>query len=198
MTAEVAIVEPSTEWAAEFRALARDIQGALGPLALRVDHIGSTSVPGLAAKDIIDVQVAVADLSFDELEPRMSAIGVRAPSTPPPWRDHVPASQSEPADPDDWRKLFFVRPRSDGIRRANVHVRVLGKPNQRYALLFRDYLRTHPPATAAYAALKRKLAALGLAIDTYADVKDPACDIIIAAAEDWAAETRWEPGPSDA
>ena len=57
---------------------------------------------------------------------------------------------------------------------------------------------TGPGRTAAYATLKRKLAALGLATGTYADVKDPACDIIIAAAEDWAEQTSWHPEPSDA
>jgi GrpB-like predicted nucleotidyltransferase (UPF0157 family) len=65
-----------------------------------------------------------------------------------------------------------------------VHVRVEGRPNQRYALLFRDYLRAHPDAAAAYAALKRALAALGIDREVYADVKDPACDLIFVAAED--------------
>jgi GrpB-like predicted nucleotidyltransferase (UPF0157 family) len=194
----VSIVEPSAAWAAEFRALAAELRGSLGELALRIDHIGSTSVPGLAAKDIIDIQVAVADLSLAELEPGMTAIGLQAPPPGQPREDHVPAWQTDVSDPADWRKLFFFRSGSDESRRANVHVRVLGKPNQRYALLFRDYLRTHPAATAAYAALKRKLAALSPRLDIYADAKDPVCDIIIAAAEDWAAQTGWQPGLSDA
>jgi GrpB-like predicted nucleotidyltransferase (UPF0157 family) len=196
-SAEVTIVEPSADWAAQFRALAAELRDALGPLALRIDHIGSTSVQGLAAKDIIDVQVTVANLSFERLEPRLSFIGLLTPQPRQRSEDHVPPWQIEVSNPADWRKLFFFRSTSDGMRRANVHIRVLGKPNQRYALLFRDYLRTHPATTAAYATLKRKLAALGLGIDTYADVKDPACDIIIAAAEDWAEQTNWHPGPSD-
>lgn len=195
---EVAIVEPSAAWVAQFGALAAELRDVLGQLALRIDHIGSTSVPGLAAKDIVDVQVAVVDLSLEELEPRMRRIGLQTPRPRQPWQDHVPPWLVEVSDPADWRKLFFFRSGADGIRRANVHVRVLGKPNQRYALLFRDYLRTHPAATAAYATLKRQLAALGLRIDTYTDVKDPACDIIIAAAEDWAEQTGWRPGPFDA
>jgi GrpB-like predicted nucleotidyltransferase (UPF0157 family) len=59
-------------------------------------------------------------------------------------------------------------------------------------LLFRDYLRAHPDATVAYARLKRALAALGIDRGTYADVKDPVCDLILIAAEDWAARTGWQ------
>jgi GrpB-like predicted nucleotidyltransferase (UPF0157 family) len=128
----------------------------------------------------------------------MSAIDLQTPPMRHVWEDHVPPWQVEMTDPADWRKLFFFRSSSDGIRRANIHIRVLGKPNQRYTLLFRDYLRTHPAATAGYAGLKRKLAGLGLRIDAYADVKDPACDIIVAAAEDWAEQIDWHPGPTDA
>ena len=73
----------------------------------------------------------------------------------------------------------------------NLHIRVAGRPNQRYPLLFRDYLRAHPESAAAYAALKRALAALGIDRGVYADVKDPACDLIFVAAEDWAAQTGW-------
>jgi GrpB-like predicted nucleotidyltransferase (UPF0157 family) len=100
--------------------------------------------------------------------------------------DHRPPGASGPDD--DWRKLLF-KPKAG--RPVNVHVRVEGRPNQRYALLFRDYLRAHPDAAAAYAALKRALAALGIDREVYADVKDPACDLIFVAAEDWAAASNW-------
>jgi GrpB-like predicted nucleotidyltransferase (UPF0157 family) len=75
---------------------------------------------------------------------------------------------------------------------------VQGRANQRYALLFRDYLRAHPRSAAAYAELKRRLASNLADLRTYPDVKDPACDLIIVAAEDWADATGWMPGPSDA
>ena len=77
-------------------------------------------------------------------------------------------------------------------------MRAANRANQRYALLFRDYLRAHPAAVEAYAELKRRLAAELRNVGVYADVKDPACDLIIVAAEDWAEATGWEPGPSDA
>ena len=73
-----------------------------------------------------------------------------------------------------------------------------GNANQRYALLFRDYLRAHPSTAEAYGSLKRGLAAVAPDVDAYSDLKDPACDLIYLAAEDWAAATGWDPGPSDA
>ena len=66
-------------------------------------------------------------------------------------------------------------------------------------LLFRDYLRAHPVAAGAYAQIKLQLARYGPEDwDHYYDIKDPVCDVIIAAAEDWARATGWAPGPSDA
>ena len=77
--------------------------------------------------------------------------------------------------------------------RGFLHVRVLGRPNQRYALLFRDYLRSHPEAAAAYAAVKRCLATRHAAdIRAYVDIKDPVCDVIMSAAEEWAKVTSWQ------
>ena len=87
-----------------------------------------------------------------------------------------------------WRKLFF-QPREG--RPVNVHVRAVGRPNQRY--LFRDHLRAHLGAAEAYAELKRRLAALGIDRDVYAEIKDPACDVIVVAAEEWAAHGGWRP-----
>ena len=81
---------------------------------------------------------------------------------------------------------------------THTHVRIMGRANQRYPLLFRDYLRT-PPATAdSYAELKRRLAANLADPQTYPEVKDPAVDLIYWAAEEWATATHWQPGPSDA
>jgi GrpB-like predicted nucleotidyltransferase (UPF0157 family) len=77
-------------------------------------------------------------------------------------------------------------------------MRVQGRANQRYPLLFRDYLRTHPATAQAYAELKRRLAQHLADPRMYPEVKDPAVDLIYLAAEDWAAATLWQPGPSDA
>ena len=179
-------------WADEFAAIGAELRGALGDIALRIDHIGSTSVPGLAAKDRIDLQITVAGLDAESIRPAVEAIGYR-------WRnditgDHCPPGMTLPAD--QLTKLCAQRSRP---RDVNCHIRVDGSFNQRYALLFRDYLRTHPAAAAAYGELKRQLAARFTDDwDAYYDIKDPAIDMLMAGAEEWAARTTWEPGPSDA
>lgn len=161
-------------------------------VAIRIDHIGSTSVPGLAAKDVIDIQVTVPDfMRWDELEPLISRSGY---VVTPVRTDHRPPRAGGPES--DWEKRFFQA--SAGARRVHVHVRVDGRANQRYALLFRDYLRAHVGAAEAYAELKRRLASLGIDLRTYAEVKDPVCDLIMDAAGPWADATGWMPGPSDA
>ena len=77
-------------------------------------------------------------------------------------------------------------------------MRAAGRANQRYALLFRDCLRSHPDVAWAYGELKRRLAlCVGDDRHLYAETKDPVCDIIIGGAEEWARTTRWTPGPSD-
>jgi GrpB-like predicted nucleotidyltransferase (UPF0157 family) len=84
------------------------------------------------------------------------------------------------------------------MRPTNTHIRVEGHANQRYALLFRDYLRAHPHMAEAYADTKRRLAAIAPTRADYVDAKDPICDLIAFPAEDWAEATSWEPGPPDA
>ena len=75
---------------------------------------------------------------------------------------------------------------------ANLHIHVTGRFNQRYALLFRDGLRTHRSATGAYASIKQRLVTwFPEDEDAYYEMKDPVCDIVIAAALDWATIARW-------
>ncbi|HYV22962.1 MAG TPA: GrpB family protein [Candidatus Bathyarchaeia archaeon] len=180
----VTIVEPKATWPTEFEAIAVSLRQALGSLALRIDHIGSTAVPGLPAKDLIDVQITVAALDRKRLAPALARAGFV--DREDIGQDHRPPGATGPDG--GWRKLFF---QAGSGRPVNVHVRVAGAPNQRYALLFRDYLRTHPESAAAYARLKRALAELGIDPGAYADVKDPACDLIFMAADAWAAQTSW-------
>jgi GrpB-like predicted nucleotidyltransferase (UPF0157 family) len=187
----VEIVPYQPSWPAEFLEIASVLRLGLGTLALRIDHIGSTSVPGLAAKDVIDIQITVTALD-DAVVLAMSALGYTQPEGI--WRDHRPPDIG--GSEAEWEKLFFRPP--PGQRRTNTHVRVQGRANQRYALLFRDYLRAHPATVKAYAELKRRLAEHLVDPQTYPEVKDPAVDLIYFAAEDWAAAVYWQPGPSDA
>jgi len=186
----VEIVPYQENWPSEFHAIAASLRRALGELALRIDHIGSTSVPGLPAKDVIDIQITVAALD-DRVRSAMATLGY----TPlEGWCDHCPPHV--PGPETEWDKLLFLPP--PGQRRTHTHVRVQGRANQRYALLFRDYLRAHPATAEAYAELKRRLAQYLADPQMYPEVKDPAVDLIYLAAEDWAAATNWQAGPSDA
>lgn len=187
----IEIVPYHESWPAEFQELAAVMRRALGTMALRIDHIGSTSVPGLAAKDVIDIQITVAELNSD-VSAAMSAIGYRQAQDI--QRDHRPARATGPEA--DWEKLYFRAPA--GQRRTHTHMRVRGRANQQYALLFRDYLRAHPATADSYAELKRRLAENLADPDTYPDVKDPAVDLIYLPAQEWAARTYWQPVPSDA
>jgi GrpB-like predicted nucleotidyltransferase (UPF0157 family) len=185
----ISIVAHRPSWRAEFQQIAAALRAGIGEVALRIDHIGSTSVPNLCAKDVIDLQVTVARLDAGIAE-RLRDLGfVRCPEIN---QDHVPPGYA--GREGDWAKLFFVEP--NGQRRINLHVRQSGRPNQRYALLFRDYLVAHPASAAAYGELKQRLAGSLDSEETYADVKDPAVDLIYLAAEDWASRTQWQPGSS--
>jgi GrpB-like predicted nucleotidyltransferase (UPF0157 family) len=115
-----------------------------------------------------------------------------------PWptiaSDHRPPGSDVP---DDQLVKRFAQ--TAAPRRINLHVRLAGRFNQRYALLCRDYLRSHPDAARAYGEVKRHLVRIvGDDVNAYYDVKDPVFDIIMDGAEAWAAKSSWTPGPSDA
>lgn len=186
----IEIVGYRASWSDEFQEIAAWLRSGLGDLALRIDHIGSTSVPQLCAKDVIDIQVTVEKLGNGNGVALHTLGFVRHPEVN---ADHVPPGHV--GTEDDWSKSLFVQP--SGHRRVNVHVREAGKPNQRYALLFRDYLVAHPKVAAAYGELKRRLAASLARDDDYPDVKDPAVDLIYFAAEQWASQSNWRRRTSD-
>jgi GrpB-like predicted nucleotidyltransferase (UPF0157 family) len=174
-------------WTAEFDLIRSSLSEILGPLALRIDHIGSTSVPGLGAKDVIDVQVTVQALTSDVKEMLVQA-GYEHWATL--TQDHVPFG--EDGDPRLWAKFTFSQPA--GARRANVHVRREGYPNQRYALLFRDYLRAHPNSVRTIELIKREIVKRHADdVEAYYDIKDPVYDLIWEAALEWARHTNWNP-----
>lgn len=172
-------------WPSDFRVIKEDLTRILGNKALRIDHIGSTAVPGLAAKDVIDVQVTVASLPADIPE-LLAAAHYRW--KPQITQDHVP--EGMPTDSQLWTKLFFNGPADQ--RSANIHIRISGNPNQQYPLLFRDYLRVHPRSAQSVALIKRQLAEHhGDDVGTYYDIKDPVYDLIWDAANNWAHQTNW-------
>ena len=183
----ITIVPYNGRWPEEFQQIKTSLADALGALALRIDHIGSTSISGLGAKDIIDVQVTVNALTEEVRQALLSAGFQRFRQD---MCDHVPPG-ADPA-PTNWQKFLCVQ--QEGQRRANIHVRVAGKPNQLYPLLFRDYLRAHPQSAQATEIIKRELARHhGDDKETYYEIKDPVYDLIWDAAQTWAKYTNWSP-----
>lgn len=178
--APIIIVPYDPRWAGEFREIGGLLRDALRAVALRIDHVGSTSVPGLDAKPVIDIQISVAALD---------------PETP--FRDPIAALgyRFRPQNPDR-TKRFFVEP--EGGRPTHVHVREFGSFDERLNLLFRDYLRTHAEVAREYARVKWDLSAkFRDDRDGYVRAKEPTVWSILRGAHDWSQETGWRPGPSD-
>jgi GrpB-like predicted nucleotidyltransferase (UPF0157 family) len=138
----IEIVPYDPRWPAAFETEASRLRGALDALALRIEHNGSTAVPGLSAKPIIDIQVSVA-----RLEP-LAAFAAKLASV---GYVHVP-------HPDDSFCPFFHRP-LQWPHSHHVHLVERGGREERRTLAFRDYLRDHVEAAREYEELKRALAA---------------------------------------
>lgn len=168
------------EWAREFGVIGKALRNALTGTALRIDHIGSTSIPGLAAKPIIDIQLSVLSLEPMDFRAPIESLGYV-------WREHNP----------ERTKRYFREP--PGSRRTHVHVRKAGSWHEQYALLFRDFMRLHADACKKYEQVKWDLAAqYPYDMPSYTDAKASIFWEIMQQADRWAAATGWEPGASDA
>ena len=184
----VVIVPYQPRWADEFAEIGRRIRDTVGSAALRIDHIGSTAVPGLGAKDVVDLQITVADL--DRTDALTDALRTAGFVHKPEIRCDEFHRMAE-TDPE-LRKLYMREP--EGERRTHIHIRELGRFNQRYALLFRDYLRASEAVRDEYELLKCRAAQLFPdSIDGYLFLKDPVFHIIYEAASLWADTVRWSP-----
>ncbi len=182
----VTLTEPDPTWPQQYARLAARIRHAIAPAELRIDHIGSTAVPELAAKDVIDIQLGVPSLAEADgpLTQRLADAGF--PRIPGDWWD-----TPRPAGTGRWEKRLHGS--ADPARPVHLHLRVTGSPGWRYALLMRDHLRADPDRRAAYLMLKRELAASAPDSGTYATAKDPWFDEEHLRAEEWAARTGWRP-----
>jgi GrpB-like predicted nucleotidyltransferase (UPF0157 family) len=153
------VVDYDPSWPARFEAIRDRIAPVLGPLAVSIEHVGSTSVPGLAAKPVIDIDVVVADASaipaaIDVLTglgyEHLGELAVRG-------------------------REAFRRP--PGSEKHNLYVCPAGGEGLRNHLALRKHLRAHPEAVEAYGALKRRLAAEVPDIDAYVVAKT---DLIVS------------------
>ncbi len=186
MSPKIAYYDPGWPAQAE-RALAR-IRLAAGEHAVRADHIGSTAVPGLPAKDILDLQLTVATLAdAAAISDALSDAGF--PRAEGEWGD-------DPQDGSDGVWLKHMHFGGDPRRPVNLHVRSQETPAWRLALLFRDYLRAENGERDDYAAVKTRLAAAHAedsTVEQYADEKQDWVNATFARAESWADANGWKP-----
>jgi GrpB-like predicted nucleotidyltransferase (UPF0157 family) len=161
----VVIVAYDPQWPARFEEERRRITAALGARAVAVEHVGSTAVPGLAAKPIIDIMVGVRDLAgaFADCSAALQSIGYLYV----PW----------PRRPD---RHFFQRG-PWGARTHHLHLTEFGGAMWERYLLFRDHLRAHPDVARQYLELKRQVAARpNIDRPAYNAAKRPLIDGVIA------------------
>lgn len=173
---------PEASWPEQAQRVIARIDAVAGRRAHRIDHIGSTAVPALVAMDVLDVQVVVADLAAAE-QLADDLIGAGLLRLGGHWRDNV--RDGSPRD-----KAMATN--ADPGRPVNCHIRPLGSPAWREAVLFRDWLRAHPAGVREYAELKHQLTAQQWdSIEAYADAKTPFVSSALDRAEQWAARTGW-------
>ena len=169
------VVDYDPAWPQTYERWRQRVAAALGRTAIRIEHVGSTSVPGLAAKPITDIQVSVADLGGEpSYVPPLQAIGLVLRSR------------------DELHRL--LRPPAGQPHEVHVHVCAAGGQWERDHLLFRDYLRAHPAACLRYAEAKR--ASVRRWSDdgwAYTEAKTGVILDVLEQAEDWATATNWAP-----
>lgn len=162
---QIQVVNYDPDWPKKFETHAGIIADALGRSAPRIEHIGSTSVPGLAAKPIIDILVVVQD-SADESGylPQLEAAGYVLRVREPDWHEH----------------RMFRTPERD----VHVHVHSVGCPEIDRVLTFRDHLRRNPDDRSRYEETKRELATREWPdMNAYADAKTEVIESILTATQ---------------
>ena len=185
------VIEPRADWEPRAERVVARLAAALAPTGIvtEVSHIGSTSVPGLLAKDVIDVQVGVRRLEDADKE------DVRRVLTDAGYvfshGNHSDTPHPRGADPGDWAKRFLGG--CDPANHVHVHVREHGSAGWRFALLFRDWLRHEPAELQAYAAEKRRLLDLVDTTSDYVVAKETWFEGAWLRATDWAERTGWQP-----
>ncbi|MGH3345030.1 MAG: GrpB family protein [Carbonactinosporaceae bacterium] len=168
----IVISDYDAAWPERFTAERDRIAAALGSLARRIAHVGSTAVPGLAAKPVVDILVAVDDVEAeDAYRPPLERAGYRLRVREPGHR-------------------MFRTPERD----VHVHLWPVGGDDERRQLLFRDRLRASPADRESYERVKRALARREWRdMNHYADAKGTVVAEIMGRAERWAGRTRWAP-----
>ena len=169
----VVVVPPDPAWVEIYKTEAARVRDALGPSVVEIHHIGSTSIPGIFAKPIVDILVEATDLrDVDMRNNRMESLGYEV------MGEYGIAG-----------RRYFRKDNQDGDRIHNVHTFKSGTPGIARHLAFRDFMRAHPDLAMQYSDLKRKLAAVHPdSIELYMDGKDGFIKEMERRAAQWQAE----------
>jgi GrpB-like predicted nucleotidyltransferase (UPF0157 family) len=183
----VVLTEFREEWADEYLVLAETLRKLDLDERGAIEHVGSTAIRGMVAKDVIDAQIRVVDLNVDAITARFSDAGFRC--RPEEW------NARELTRGGVIPKLVFGAPR--GARRVNVHVRIDGTLGALDTLLFRDYLRSEAEPRASWAEFKRSIIKDEGSIDLakYGQGKQSKWDEMMSQADEWAESTNWQASP---
>lgn len=155
----VVLVDYDPAWPDLFDRERSRLRDLLGETAVAIEHVGSTSVPGLAAKPIVDIDLVVPDSADEDAYlPRLVSAGYRLTVREPNWHEH----------------RMFKGPDTN----INLHVFSVGCPETVRHKVFRDWLRTHPDDRDRYAAVKRAIAAQAPDVRAYSDAKNDVIDDI--------------------
>lgn len=169
-TGAIVLVPHRAAWADDFAREASTVRDALSDLPITLHHIGSTSIPGIVAKPVLDMLAEVPALdALDARADRLAPLGYRA--------------LGEHGIPN---RRYFQKDSADGTRTHQLHAFVVGSPEARRHLDFRDFLRAFPEDAAAYAALKVALAArYGRDMRGYSEAKTAFIRAVERRAAEW-------------
>lgn len=179
-------VESDTAWPRRFEHLAARLRRVMGPSAVRIDHVGSTAVAGLLTEDIIDIQVTVVTLNaVDMLESSLGEAGFFG-------RIAFDEPKPEGSDASEWEKRLYCY--ADPGNLSHIHFRPIDSPGQRFALLFRDWLRADDRARADYARAKGESAGKADSLMACTDTEEPwLSNEAWPRANEWAEANGWHP-----
>ena len=188
---KIVVIPYKTMWKEQFSRAKKDLKDCLGDTVIAIEHIGSTSIKGLAAKDRIDIQISVKEVTEEVCHDINKKLEELSLSKAFMTRDHLPPWDN---NLENWKKIYLQGFTAHWDFKCNIHIRAVGLANHDYALLFRDYLRSDEECKIAYKNFKVTLADyMPDNRDAYSDIKDPFCDMIMINARKWAIQTDWKP-----